>query len=139
VRSASCALTVLVCLVATGAIAYLLGHSRALGHEAWRFEPRLARAYSNEVPFHAGPLWVLALACVLRPIRLVLATTLTCAGVAVCETHEVVKSYIVTTPGQFVSSPVACDIVVVAMWAVAVGVLGAVVYRRGNARGARQP
>ncbi len=132
-RYAICALTVLVCLGATAGIAYLHGYERVLGHEEWRFETRLVRAYANEIPIHAGPLGILALASVLsirstRRLRVVLTAAAVVAGFALYETREAERAYILTNPGGLVRSPAWCDTLLGLLWVAAVGVLGGAVY-----------
>ena len=130
-RYAICALTVLTCLAATAGVALLHGYERALGHEEWRFDVRLVKAHADEIPIHAGPLGILALASVLgirsvKSLRWTLAATVVVAACALYETQEAERAYLLTQPGRFVSSPAWCNVLLAALWLGAVGVLGAV-------------
>jgi hypothetical protein len=149
-RFAYCIFTLVIALAATAGIAYFLGHSRALGHEAWRFEERLVRAYASEIPLHAGPLWVLALAAIValflsaRSSLVVLVSTVIVGGLSLYAVRETVRAYIVAAPGSMMRAPSAYLTMIGLLWFVSlcvlVGVLIAYVRRtRGPSRAAGQP
>jgi hypothetical protein len=105
-------LTAILCCVASiGAITYLHGFERALGHVDWQYRPALIHAYSSEVVFHAGPCVVLAVV-VIFSMRLgvwsgfTAAVAIVGAVLSVAGTFLTIRQYIATTPGQFMPTTV---------------------------------
>ena len=91
------------------------------------------KAYAGEIPIHAGPLGVLALAALLgirsdRAQRVVFVAAVVVSGLALYEIWEAERAYILTTPGQLVSSPAMCDNILLGLWLGSLGVLGGVLY-----------
>jgi hypothetical protein len=124
-----CILTLLIMCGTTAAIAYLLGHSRALGHEEWRFEGRLVRAYAGEILLHAGPLALLSIASLLalyqsaRLSLVVLIVTAIGSSLLLYATRETVQAYIVASPGASMRMPSDCTAIIAILWLAAFAVL----------------
>jgi hypothetical protein len=122
-------ISLLAALAATAGIAYLIGHSRALGHEEWRFEMRLVRAYSGEVLLHAGPLGLLMIGAIValyysaRSSLVVLAATIIVGVAALYATREAVRAYIIAAPGALIRMPAASAIALLLLWLAALFVL----------------
>lgn len=138
-RAAAGFIAVVCCVAAVGEIAYLHGFERALGHEAWRHQPELIRAYSDEVIFRAGPCLLLAVAAVIAARSgvwpgvaagaAVLGSALSATG-----TYLTIRLYIVTWPGQFMPATV-WDLVSLILWLAAViAVLVTAVLARSRSR-----
>jgi len=128
-----CVLSLLVAIATTAGVAFYLGHSRALGHEEWRFEERLIRAYADEIPIHAGPIWMLAIAacvaafCSRRAVFTAFASTVLASGLVIFTSRDAVRAYIVAPPGSLMWMPSECVIVLVLLWAASLCILSAMV------------
>jgi hypothetical protein len=126
-----CVLSILVAIASTAGVALYLGHSRALGHEEWRFEARLIRAYANEIPIHAGPIWVLAMSscvaafCSPRAAFTAFASTVLASGLVIFTARDSVRAYIVAPPGSLMHMPSECVVVLWLLWLGSLCVLSA--------------
>lgn len=117
-----CLTSILIALGTTAGVAYLIAHSRALGHEEWRFEERLIAAYADEIAIHSGPMVILAIAtCVgaaasRRAALSTLASTLLASGLVIIATRESVRAYIVAPPGSLIWMPKPCVVIFILLW-----------------------
>jgi hypothetical protein len=113
----------ILCFAGAVGASHLHGYERALGSEDWQYRAALIEAYSGEVAFRAGP-------CVLAGIAALFAarhrTTISIASVSVSAmsvvaTYLTIRQYIVTSPGQLMSSE--WDVAFLPLWIAGVGLM----------------